>query len=135
MQLTYHTNKLIIHRNHSLVAKHSIGALQYCSAQVPWALRSGVVAFLLSGDDTLESMKVHVVYGVTRNKCSRKTDVQLFVNLIRFPGANLGKIASNSAYKSVNVALFWGLYSSKSDEAKVVPASSSLVLCSILYRK
>ena len=95
-----------IHHNHSLVAKHSICALQYCSAQVPWALRSGAVAFLLSGDDTLESMKFHVVYGVTRNKCmlSKKTDVQLFVNLIRFPGANLDRIASNSACKSVNVA-------------------------------
>ena len=35
----------------------------------------------------------------------------------------------------MNVAHFGGLYSSKSDEGKVVPASNSLVLCSILYRK
>ena len=119
----------------SLVAKHSICALQYCSAQVPCALRSGAVAFLLCGEDTEESMKFHVVYGVTRNKCSQKTDVQLFVSLIRFPGTTLGRTASSSPCVSVNVALFGGLYSSKSDEGKVVPASNSLVLCSILYRK
>ena len=32
-------------------------------------------------------------------------------------------LGQNSAYKSVNVALFGGLYSSKSNDGNVVPAS------------